>query len=407
VLTLALMLAYSPKLTLIPVVALALYGILRALTLPAERRAENERITAMGREQGAMIETLRGIVTLRLAGRETMRHAVWQNKLSESLNASYAQDRIRAWQAAASVLLTGLETVLIVWLGVAMAIEGGFSVGMVFAFLAYRLQFATTTKNLIDRGIDLRMLSLHLERLSDIALTREDQGFFEPDAAATPLRGEIELRGVAFAYGVHDPEVLKGVDLKIAPGEHVAITGPSGGGKTTLAKIILGLLDPTAGEVLVDGQPLTRYGRRAFREQVAAVLQDDLLFAGTIAENVAGFDEVDAERLNEALAAASIADDIAAMPMKQLTLVGDMGSALSGGQRQRILLARALYRRPRLLVVDEGTAHLDVVHERAVNANIAAMGVTRIVIAHRRETIEAADRVITLSDGKVDAGSPV
>jgi ATP-binding cassette subfamily B protein RaxB len=406
-LTLALMLAYSPMLTAVPVASLLLYAALRALTLPAERRAENERIAAAGREQGAMIETLRGIVTLRLAGRETMRHAVWQNKLSESLGASYAHERIRAWQAAASTLLGGLEMVLVIALGIGLAIRGGFSVGMVFAFLAYRQQFATTTKNLIDRAIDLRMMGLHLERLSDIALTREDQGFFEPDAADEPLRGEIELKGVTYAYGLHDPPVLKGVDLRVAPGEHVAITGVSGGGKTTLAKIILGLLDPTSGEVLVDGAPLQRMGRRAFREQVAAVLQDDLLFAGTIADNVAGFDQVEPERLQAALEAAAVADDIAAMPMKQLTLVGDMGSALSGGQRQRILLARALYRQPRVLVVDEGTAHLDLAHERVVNRNISAMGITRIVIAHRRETIEAADRVITLADGRVDAGAPI
>jgi ATP-binding cassette subfamily B protein RaxB len=336
-----------------------------------------------------------------------MRHAVWQNKLSESLGAAFAHERIRASQAAASTLLTGLETVLIVWLGAGFAIDGQLSVGMLFAFLAYRLHFATTTKNLIDRGIDLQMLSLHLERLSDIALTREDQGFFEPETAPDDLRGEIELKGVTYAYGIHDPQVLTGVDLKVAPGEHVAITGPSGGGKTTLAKIILGLLEPTSGEVLVDGAPLQQMGRRAFREQVAAVLQDDLLFAGTIADNVAGFDEIDTARLDEALQAAAVADDIARMPMKHLTLVGDMGSALSGGQRQRILLARALYRRPRLLVVDEGTAHLDLAHERVVNRNIAAMGITRIVIAHRRETIEAADRVITLADGKADGGTPI
>ena len=400
VLTLALMLAYSPLLTLIPVVALALYIAVRLLTLPAERRAENERITAAGREQSAMIETLRGIVTLRLSGREIMRHAVWQNKLSESLGANYAHERIRAWQAAASALLSGLEIVILVWLGVLAVIHGGFSVGMVFAFLAYRLQFATTTKTLTDRFIDLRMLSLHLERLSDIALTEEDRGFFEPELGERELRGEIELKGVVFAYGVHEPQVLRGLNLHIAAGEHVAITGTSGGGKSTLAKILLGLTDPTAGEVLIDGTPLAAWGRRAFREQIAAVLQDDLLFAGTIAENVAGFTEIDPARLEEAFKAAAISEDIARMPMQHLTLVGDMGSSLSGGQRQRILLARALYRRPKLLLLDEGTAHLDTEHERAVNAAVASLGITRVIIAHRRETIEAADRVVTLRDGQ-------
>jgi ATP-binding cassette subfamily B protein RaxB len=401
ILTFALMLVYSPLLTLIPLASLILYAGFRWFTLPAERRAENERIAAMGREQSAMIETLRGIVTLRLAGRETIRHAVWQNRLSEALGATYVHERIHVWQATASTLLWALEIVAVTWLAVTMAIAGGFTVGMIFAFLAYRMQFAAATKSLIDKSTDFRMLSLHLDRISDIALTEEDRGFAEPAAQEQPFRGEVELRGVAFAYGIHDPQVLKGVDLRIAPGEHVAITGPSGGGKTTLTKILLGLLEPTAGEVLVDGMPLARYGRRAWRENVAAVLQDDVLFAGTIADNVAGFEPVDPERMIEAMHAAAIADDVEAMPMRHLTLVGDMGSTLSGGQMQRILLARALYRRPKLLVMDEGTAHLDAEHESRVNRAIAAMGITRIVVAHRRETLAAAERVIVLDDGRI------
>jgi ATP-binding cassette subfamily B protein RaxB len=401
ILTLALMLAYSPLLTLIPLASLTLYAAFRWLTLPAERRAENERIAAAGREQSAMIETLRGIVTLRLAGRETIRHAVWQNRLSEALGAKFAYERIHVWQATVSTLLWTLEIVAVTWLAVTMAIEGGFTVGMIFAFLAYRMQFAFATKSLIDKSTEFRMLGLHLDRLSDIALTPEDSGFAEPMAHPQPFRGEIELRGVTFAYGAHEPQVLNGIDLHISPGEHVAITGPSGGGKTTLTKILLGLLDPSGGEVLIDGVPLARYGRRAYRENVAAVLQDDVLFAGTIADNVAGFEPIDQERLAEAMRAAAIAEDVDAMPMRHLTLVGDMGSTLSGGQMQRILLARALYRRPRLLVMDEGTAHLDAEHEKRVNDAIAAMGVTRIVVAHRRETLAAAERVVVLSAGRV------
>lgn len=402
ILTLALMLAYSPLLTLIPLAALVIYAGFRWATLPAERRAENERIAAAGREQSAMIETLRGIVTLRLAGRETIRHAVWQNRLSEALGANFAFERIRAYQAALATLLGALEFVAVTWVAVRMSIAGGFTVGMIFAFLAYRLQFATATKSLIDKSTEFRMLGLHLDRLSDIALTDEDRGFFEPMAQNQPFRGEIELKGVTFAYGIHDPEVLRGVDLHIRPGEHVAITGPSGGGKTTLTKILLGLLEPTSGVLLIDGAPLASYGRRAYRENVAAVLQDDVLFAGTIADNIAGFEPIDAERMAEAMKAAAIDEDVEAMPMRQLTLVGDMGSTLSGGQKQRILLARALYRQPRLLVMDEGTAHLDAEHEKKVNQAIAALGVTRIVVAHRRETLAAAERVVYLADGRID-----
>ncbi|HEY0014375.1 MAG TPA: peptidase domain-containing ABC transporter [Allosphingosinicella sp.] len=400
-LTFALMLLYSPLLTLIPLASLLLYGAFRWLTLAAERRAENERIAAAGREQSSMIETLRGIVTLRLAGRETIRHAVWQNRLSEALGAKFAHERIKVWQASASTLLWSVEIVAVTWFAVSLAIEGGFTIGMIFAFLAYRMQFAAATKSLIDKASEFRMLGLHLDRLSDIALTDEDRGFGEPMAQPSPLRGDIELRGVSFAYGIHDPEVLKGVDLHIRAGEHIAITGPSGGGKTTLTKILLGLLEPTSGQVLVEGMPLARYGRRAWRESVAAVLQDDVLFAGTIADNVAGFEPVDAERLAEAMRAAAIADDVEAMPMRHLTLVGAMGSTLSGGQLQRILLARALYRRPRLLVMDEGTAHLDAAHEARVNEAIASMGITRIVIAHRRETLAAAERVVVLDGGRI------
>lgn len=182
----------------------------------------------------------------------------------------------------------------------------------------------------------------------------------------------------------------------------MAITGPSGGGKSTLVKLLLGLVEPDSGDILIDGLPLNRFGYKSYHEQVAAVLQEDSLFAGSLADNIALFDEaIDMERVVVASVAASIHEDIARMPMQYETLVGDMGSTLSGGQKQRVLLARALYRRPKILVMDEGTAHLDSAHEQAVNAAIGAMGITRIIIAHRRETIEAADRILLMDGGKL------
>jgi ATP-binding cassette subfamily B protein RaxB len=246
------------------------------------------------------------------------------------------------------------------------------------------------------------MLGLHLERLSDIALTEDDRSFGLSSENETLLKGQIELRDVIYRYSPSDPMVLDGVNLTVNQGEHVAITGPSGGGKSTLVKLLLGLVEPESGEILVDGMPLQRFGYKSFHSQIAAVLQEDSLFAGNLAENIALFDDnTDMERVVAAAAAASIHEDIVQMPMQYETLVGDMGSTLSGGQKQRVLLARALYRQPKILVMDEGTAHLDTMHEAAVNAAISAMGITRIIIAHRKETIEAADRIVIMFGGKL------
>lgn len=170
-----------------------------------------------------------------------------------------------------------------------------------------------------------------------------------------------------------------------------------------MVKILLGLVEPDGGEMLVDGMPLTRFGYKSYHEQIAAVLQEDTLFAGTLADNIALFDDApDMERVIDAAQAAAIHDDIARMPMQYETLVGDMGSTLSGGQKQRVLLARALYRRPKVLVMDEGTAHLDAAHEAAVNAAISQLGITRIIIAHRKETVAAARGIYVLEAGKLN-----
>lgn len=403
ILTLALMLWYSPLLALVAVIAFALYGMVRLVSFSFEREAQEASIIAHGKEQTTLIETLRGMTTLRLFGRETLRHALWQTRLTDAVNADVRFARIHIWQSVANTLIFGLENILTIWLAIGYVIDGaGFSVGMVFAYLSYKTQFMQKAAALIDQGIAFKMLALHLERLSDIALSDEDKGFGANADFETELKGRIELRDVFYRYSPSDPLVLDGVNLIIEPGEHIAITGPSGGGKSTLAKLLLGLVEPEAGEVLVDGLPLARFGYKSFHGQIAAVLQEDSLFAGSLADNIALFDDsVDMDRVLSAAIAAAIHDDIARMPMQYETLVGDMGSTLSGGQKQRVLLARALYRQPKVLVMDEGTAHLDTAHEQAVNAAIAAMGITRIIIAHRQETIAQAQRIAVMAGGKV------
>jgi ATP-binding cassette subfamily B protein RaxB len=402
ILILVMMFLYSAALTLVALVAFGLYALVRFASLTAQRRAEEEVIVYHAKEQSLLIESIRAMVTLRLFNRETARHAQWQTRLTDAVNASASLARIGIWQLTANTLIFTLEIVVSLWLAIRLVMAGGFSVGMVFAYVAYKTQFLARAASLIDQSVAFRMLGLHLERLSDIALAEQDVSFLESVAETSRLEGRIELRGIRFRYSPSDPLVLDGVDLVVEPGAHIAITGPSGGGKSTLAKIVLGLLEPDQGEVLVDGVPLARFGHKNYHERIGAVLQEDNLLAGSVADNIALFeDSPDMDRIEAAARAAQIHEDIAGTPMGYDTLVGDMGSSLSGGQKQRVLLARALYRQPRLLVIDEGTAHLDAATEAAVNRSISAMGITRIVIAHRSETIMAAGRLFMLRGGRL------
>lgn len=401
ILVLGVMLFYSIKLALVVLVAFALYALVRAVSFSYQRTAQEEAIIAAGKEQSMMVESVRGIVTLRLMGRESGRHSAWQSRLTDSVNANIQLGRVGIWQQVANTLIFGVENIITIWLAIGFVISGGFSVGMVFAFIAYKTQFTQKASSLIDQAIAFKMLGLHLERLSDIALADQDVSFTAPSVASRRLEGRIELRDVRFRYGPTDPWILDSVSLIVEPGEHVAIIGPSGGGKSTLVKIMLGLLEPHSGEMLVDGVPLKQFGYFNYREQVGAVLQDDHLFAGSIADNIALFEDApDIARIVGAAQAAAIHDDIARMPMGYETLVGDMGSSLSGGQKQRVLLARAVYRQPRLLVVDEGTSHLDSPTECHVLDSLGRLAISRIVIAHRSAAVASSNKKILVAEGR-------
>jgi ATP-binding cassette subfamily B protein RaxB len=196
--------------------------------------------------------------------------------------------------------------------------------------------------------------------------------------------------------------VLKDLNLSIPRGQCIAITGPSGCGKTTLVKLLLGLMAPTSGEILVGGVKLAHLGLSNYRAIVGSVMQDDYLFSGSIADNISFFDPFPEQaRIEAAAKQAAIYGEIAAMPMGYNTLVGDIGSGLSGGQKQRILLARALYKQPKMLVLDEATSHLDIWNEQLVNAAIRQIAMTRVIVAHRPETIAMAQRVVVLQAGSI------
>jgi ATP-binding cassette subfamily B protein RaxB len=408
-LLLAVMLWYSPLLAGLCLAATVLYAASRWLTQRPLREARHEQIAAAAKQESHFIETVRGVRAIKLFGRDGERRAGWLALLVEQVNAALRAQRIGVALKCGNGLLFGLENVLVVYLGANLALDGQLSTGMLLAFIAYKRQFALRVSTLIDKAAELALLRLHCERLADVVLTPVEEPPDAPGrllgAGGQALAATIHVRGLRYRYAEHAPYVLDGVDLDVAAGECVAIVGPSGCGKSTLLQLLLGILRPADGEIEIGGAPL-----RTPRERVGAVagvLQNDCLFAGSIRDNISFFDpQPDQARVEECAGIAAIHDDVAALPMAYNTLVGFLGSTLSAGQQQRILLARALYARPSILLLDEATSHLDVRRERAVCTALARLSMTRVVVAHRPETIAAADRVVRLERGRVALNAP-
>ncbi len=392
---------YSPLLGTITFLAFLLTTLISAAAFPILRSKQEKQIIAAANEQSYLMESIRAAVTVKTMGGEAQRDGAWRNLFVEKLNASFSVAKLRIWISTSTSIISGLQAVLVIFLASRMILEGsGFSLGMLFAFLSFQATFTQSATAFVQQLIEFRLLGLQLERIGDIV-----QGVPENFLGQTPTRqiqGAIELKDVSFKYGTGDRSVLESIDLKIKEGEYVAITGPSGSGKSTLCKILLGLYRPTSGEVYLDGEAASPQVWRSWRQEVGLVAQEDRLLSGSIADNISFFDPAfDMDRLQSAAVQARIHDDVLKMPMQYLSLVGDMGSSLSGGQKQRVLLARALYRAPKILILDEGTANLDEETEAQIAALVKSLCITRIVIAHRPALIKNADRVLRIESGRI------
>ncbi len=400
---LGMMLLYAPTLAAIVIAAVVVYALLRVAYYRPIRNLSEEIIVHSAKQQSHFLESVRGIQSLKLFGREDDRRAGYLNLVVNTVNREVAFQRLAIAFRAGNGVIFGIEGVLILWMGAHLVLDKTLSIGMLIAFIAYSGQFNDRVANFIDKMIEFKMLSLQGERLADIVLSepeREDIAIFPNTLCAKPQA--LELNNIKFRYADTEPWVIQDISLRIEPGEHVAIVGRSGCGKTTLLKLMLGLLDPVAGERRVGDHLMSQLGKRNWRSQIGVVMQDDQLFAGSIAQNIAFFDPVpDTSLVQEAAQWAAIHDEIISMPMGYETLIGDMGAAISGGQKQRILLARALYKKPQFLFLDEATSHLDVGREKQVSEAIKKLTMTRITIAHRPETIASADRVIVIHEGKI------
>ncbi|WP_420607371.1 peptidase domain-containing ABC transporter [Novosphingopyxis sp.] len=403
---LALMFIYSTSLGLVAFAGFLVSTGLQLGTTPLTLRYAANAFQASIAEQGKRIETLRAIQTIKTMSGESKRESVWANKQAELIRTGQASGVASGLVGSIRGLIDFATTILLVYLAAKFAIAGAISVGAIYAFMSYRTQFSSRAGNMIDQLISWRLLEIYTARLADVVLTEPEKGLESDSSILPPIKGELELDRISFRYGPSDPLIFHNLSLSVTAGESVAIVGPSGCGKSTLVKAICGLYPVTVGEIRLDGMPLSIWGPRAIRSAMGAVLQNDDLLPGSILDNVAFFDDqIDVERVWECLARAAIADEVRRLPMGEHTYVGDLGSALSGGQKQRILLARALYKQPRIMVLDEATAHLDIDRERRVNEYLRELKMTRIVVAHRPETIAAADRVVLLQNGLHELGS--
>lgn len=398
VLMLGVMFFYSPFLAMIVLLSAVLLIAATLIIYPHLRRTQEEAIYAKAIENTHVIESIRANTTVKLFGRESEREAAWRNLYTDFINASVDYGKFTILQKFAETLINGLQIVIVVWAAAKLMIGDGesFTLGMLIAFLAYRQYFTDSVAQLLQKGIEFRLLSLHLDRLSDIIFEESER---QPKTltSATDIKGHIVINDVSFRYADSDPWVLEHKSLEIPAGQMITLTGESGGGKTTLMKLMLGLYRPNSGEITIDGQSLETIGMENWRSHIGVVMQDDRLLSGTIADNISFFDpEIDMKRVIKAAKDAQIHDIIAKLPMNYHSMVGDMGSILSGGQKQRLLLARALYQNPKVLFLDEGTANLDVETEQAIVDVIKSLTITRIIVAHRPAFIKASNSVVVI-----------
>ncbi|WP_336366535.1 peptidase domain-containing ABC transporter [Marinobacter sp. C2H3] len=398
VITLGLLFSYSQTLAFIIAGATLVYALVRVVSFNVLRRRSEAEIMESAKVDTNFLETVRGNQSIKIMRGERDREVGWQNRTADAINSEINVNRLEIWLNGVNSLLFGVVNVVVIWIGAALIMQGELTIGVLMAITMWKGNFEEKAASFIEAVIQIVLLGLHRDRIADIALT-ETENIGTDSGKAIDISGQIDVSGLSYSYSEMDAPVLSELSFSIRPGESVALTGPSGCGKSTLMKALIGLVEPTDGEVRIDGHPIPQLGLGHYRDRIGVVMQDDQLFSGTLRDNITFFSTApDDARIKHAAAIAAIDDDIAAMPMGYDTLIGDMGTVLSGGQKQRVLIARALYRNPRILFLDEATSHLDNALERRVSDNIAALGITRVMIAHRKETIASADRVIELLD---------
>jgi len=394
--TLVIMTLYSPWLTLVSALGLALtLGVTVAL-LPVSRRLGRQLfIHHRALQSSSLVETLRGYETVRSLGLSAIRRQHWQSHFLSATQVNIKQGKIAIGRGTGLGAISMGEQLMFLAVAISGILDKEITLGVVFAFMGLRSRLAGAAIALADLIQTFSLLRVHTDRLFDIV-----QAAPVPESLSGAIRSNVEgdfrANGLSFSYG-DNQVVIRDFSCSIKAGANAVIVGPSGCGKTTLLRILAGHLEPNDGCVAIDGFERSLWDRHSMTAQSAFVLQNDQMFQGTITENISAFSMApDMARVRTAAIQAECWLDIQNLPLRTETLIGDSGAGLSDGQVQRLTLARALYRRPRILFLDEATSHLDVTTERKVLGNIAALNITIISVAHRPDAIALADQVIDL-----------
>ncbi|EOL9121296.1 peptidase domain-containing ABC transporter [Enterobacter ludwigii] len=392
-----MMALYGGWLTGVVMCFTALYVLIRLMTYSTYRELSEEILVRDARTRSYFMETLYGIATIKMQGFSERRSIHWLNLEIDTINTEIKITKMDLLFGGVNSLITACEQIAMLWLGSRLIIDNDITIGMFIAFGVFREQFADRIWSLTNFLTKLRMMHLHNERVADIALNTQEKKKPDIEILNTIKPVALEINALSYRYDDHSAAVFRGLSFQVLAGESVAITGPSGAGKTTLMRVLCGLFEPQTGSVMIDGNDIQQLGLNNYRKIIGCVMQDDKLFSGSIRENICGFDEnADYEWMEECARASFIHGAIVKMPMGYDTLVGELGEGLSGGQKQRIFIARALYRKPGILFMDEATSALDEESETYVNQAIKKLNITRIIIAHRQSTIASVERVIRL-----------
>lgn len=387
--------------TLLTVVIGLLQMLLIIFTYRPIRELSRQELNAQGKSQGYLAEALNGIATVKAAGVEHEVYNRWSNLFFNQLSVSVRRSYFSSLASAAMSVLASFSSIALLWVGAAQVLKGSMSIGTMLALNSLAGSFLSPLSSVVGRAQHLQLVQANLERLTDITAAEPEQ---HQQVVQSPpkLSGHVQLENVSFRYSSDGEDILRSINLTIRAGQKVAIVGRTGSGKSTLGKLLLGLYLPTSGTISYDGIPLQRMKYQEVRRQFGVVMQDAVIFSGTILENLTlNNPTMSREQAMHAAEIAAIHEDIMKMPMGYDTFVGEGGSALSGGQRQRMAIARAVAHNPVILLLDEATSSLDVITEQRVAEHLQSFACTQIIIAHRLSTIRKADIILVLDQGRI------